>query len=73
MSEFNLLGRILLFLGIFLVFLGVVFLLAGKFSWPGKLPGDILIQRKNFVFYFPLGLCILLSIILTLIARIFRH
>lgn len=73
MSEFNLLGRILLFLGIFLVFLGVVFLLAGKFSWPGKLPGDILIQRKNFVFYFPLGLCILLSIILTLIARMFRH
>ncbi len=73
MSEFNLLGRILLFLGIFLVFLGVVFLLAGKFSWPGKLPGDILIQRKNFVFYFPLGLCILLSIILTLIAKIFKH
>lgn len=73
MSEFNLLGKMLLFLGILLAILGIVFLLAGKFSWPGKLPGDILIQKKNFVFYFPLGLCILLSIILTIIFRIFKH
>ena len=73
MSEFNLFGRTLLFFGIVLIILGTIFLLAGKLPFYGRLPGDIVIQRKNFVFYFPLGLCILISIILTIIFRIFRH
>lgn len=73
MPEFNLFGKTLLFFGIVLIILGVIFLLAGKLSFSGRLPGDIVIQRKNFIFYFPLGLCILISIILTIIFRIFRH
>ncbi|MFW6135168.1 MAG: DUF2905 family protein [Elusimicrobiota bacterium] len=32
----------------------------------------MVIKRKNFVFYFPLGLSILLSIILSIIFRFFR-
>jgi len=52
---------------------GLIFLLLDKLpSFSFRLPGDILIKRKNFVFYFPLGLCILISIILTLILRIFK-
>jgi len=31
------------------------------------LPGDIVIKKGNFTFYFPLGLSIIISIILTLI------
>ncbi len=73
MSEFNLWGKTFLFLGIILVILGIIFLLAGKLPFSGRLPGDIIIQRKNFVFYFPLGLCILLSIVLTLISYLFRR
>jgi len=73
MSEFNILGKILLFFGVALIILGGIFLLAGKLPFPGRLPGDIIIQRKNFVFYFPLGLCIVISIIFTIIFRIFRH
>jgi len=73
MSEFNLFGKTLLFFGIILIIMGVIFLLAGKLPFSGRLPGDIIIQRKNFIFYFPLGLCILLSIILTIIFRLFRH
>jgi len=73
MSEFNLFGRTLLFFGIVSIILGTIFLLARKLPFCGRLPGDIVIQRKNFVFYFPLGLCILISIILTIIFRIFRH
>ncbi|HEX68501.1 MAG TPA: DUF2905 domain-containing protein, partial [bacterium] len=39
----------------------------------GKLPGDILIKKKNFTFYFPLATCLILSILLTLILNlIFR-
>jgi hypothetical protein len=33
----------------------------------GRLPGDILIQKKNFTFYFPLATSIMLSVILGLI------
>jgi len=73
MSEFNLFGKVFLFLGIILIIIGAIFLLAGKFPFSGRLPGDIVIQRKNFIFYFPLGLSILLSIILTIIFRLFRH
>jgi hypothetical protein len=73
MSEFNIFGKILLFMGIILIVLGSIFLLMGKLPYSGKLPGDIIIHRKNYVFYFPLGLSILVSIILTIILQIFRH
>jgi len=67
------LGKTLLLFGVVLIILGTIFLLVGKLPFSGRLPGDIVIQRKNFVFYFPLGLCVLISIILTVIFRIFKH
>jgi len=73
MPEFNILGKTLLLFGVVLIILGTIFLLVGKLPFSGRLPGDIVIQRKNFVFYFPLGLCVLISIILTIIFRIFKH
>jgi hypothetical protein len=73
MLEFNMLGKTLLLFGVVLIILGVIFLLVGKLPFSGRLPGDIVIQRKNFVFYFPLGLSILISIVLTIIFRIFKH
>ena len=73
MSEFNILGKTLLFLGVVLIILGGIFLLVGKLPFSGRLPGDIIIHRKNFIFYFPLGLSILISIVLTIIFRIFKH
>ncbi|MCX7828314.1 MAG: DUF2905 domain-containing protein [Thermanaerothrix sp.] len=69
-------------LGKSLVLIGAVFLLAGvmvlglsKFNLPiGRLPGDIVITRKNFTFFAPLGsmlvLSIVLSVLLNLISRI---
>jgi hypothetical protein len=33
----------------------------------GRLPGDISIERENFRFYFPLGTCIVISIVLSVI------
>ena len=73
MPEFNMLGKTLLLFGVVLIILGAIFLLVGKLPFSGRLPGDIIIQRKNFFFYFPLGLCIVISIIFTIIFRIFRH
>jgi hypothetical protein len=67
------LGRLLIIIGVILVIVGAAFLLAPKIPWLGKLPGDISYKRGNFTFYFPLGTCILLSIILTLIFYLFRR
>lgn len=61
------LGRFLIILGLIFIGLGVIFILGGKISWFGRIPGDILIEKKNFTFYFPLATCLLLSLLLTLI------
>jgi len=60
-------GKFLMLLGLIVAAIGGLLLLSGKIPWVGRLPGDILIQRKNFTFYFPLATSILLSIILTLL------
>jgi hypothetical protein len=69
----NDLGRLLVVMGVILVLVGAVFLLAPKLPWLGKLPGDLSYQRGNFSLYFPLGTCIVISIILTLIMYLFRR
>ncbi len=66
------LGKFLLILGIVVALIGVLLIISVKIPWFGKLPGDILIQRKNFTFYFPLATGILLSLLLTLLFWIFR-
>jgi hypothetical protein len=67
------LGRLLIVVGVILVILGAVFLLAPKLPWLGRLPGDLSFTRGNFSFYLPLGTCIVISIILTLIFWLFRR
>ena len=62
-----------------LIILGVVFLVAGLL-WPfisklglGRLPGDIVVERPNFRFYFPIVTSIVLSILLSLAFWLFRR
>ena len=65
-------GKILIGIGIVIVLMGAVLILAGRlpgvFGPIGKLPGDILIKRDNFTFYFPITTSILASVILSLLA-----
>ncbi len=65
-------GKILIGLGLLLVLAGVVVLLMGKFPGFKSLPGDIVIKKENFTFYFPLGTSILISIVLTLVLFLWR-
>ena len=58
-----------------LITIGVILLVAGLL-WPvlsklgiGRLPGDIVIRREGFTFYFPVTTMILVSVVLTLIFR----
>ena len=63
----------------FLIGLGLVILLGGLL-WPllsriglGRLPGDIMYQRGNATFYFPLASSILVSIVLSLVLWLFNR
>ncbi len=64
-------GKFLIITGIIIVAIGALLFVTGKIPWIGKLPGDIVVQRKNFTFYFPLATSILLSIIISLILWFF--
>lgn len=68
----NPIAKFLVLAGLLLVAAGLLFLLADKLPWLGKIPGDITIRRDRFTFYFPLGTCILLSVILSLLYWLFR-
>jgi len=59
-------ARILILIGVLLVLLGL--------AWPWlsrlplfHLPGDIVIERENFRFYFPITTSIIISLILSII------
>jgi len=67
------LGKTLIILGGVLVVVGLLLTLGGKLPWLGRLPGDIVIQRDNFTFYFPLATSILLSVVLSLLFMLFRR
>ena len=61
------LGKLLVVLGVIVIAVGGLLLFSGKIPWIGRLPGDILIQKKNYTFYFPLATSIIISLIITLV------
>jgi len=63
------LGKTLMLVGGLLIAAG--FLL--QFTNLGRLPGDIVIRRKNATFYFPLATSLLLSLGLTLLLWLLRR
>ena len=66
-------GKTLLIAGLVIAGIGSVSYDRPQDSWLGRLPGDIAIKRENFSFYFPLGTCILISVVLSLIFWLFRR
>jgi ribose/xylose/arabinose/galactoside ABC-type transport system permease subunit len=66
------LAKFIIILGVVLILAGLVLLYAGKIPFFGKLPGDFLIRKKNFTFYFPLTTGIIISILVTLILFLVR-
>ena len=62
-----------------LIVLGAILLVVG-IAWPlitrlglGRLPGDIVVERGNYRFYFPIVTSLLISAIITLVAWLFRR
>ena len=78
MSGLESAARTLLFLGIVLLLVGGLLLLLAKMQVFGNwhVPGDMVIRRERFTFFFPvvsmLLLSLLLTVVLNVVLRIFR-
>ena len=72
MSPLGSLGKILLIFGVVIAGIGLIMILGDKIPWIGRLPGDIIVKRGKFTFYFPLMTCIIISLLLTLLFTLLR-
>jgi len=68
----NDLGKLLVIAGLVLVVVGAMLRSGVGRTWLGRLPGDINYSRSNFSFHFPIVTCIIVSVVLTLVLRLFR-
>lgn len=60
-------GKMLIILGLVIIVIGILIHFSDRIPMIGKLPGDIIVKKENFTFYFPLATSIILSIIVSLI------
>lgn len=69
-------GRAIVILGLAIAAIGLVIWLAPSMPLVnrlGRLPGDILVRRGNFAFYFPVVTSIVISLLLTMIFALLRR
>ena len=67
------LAKYIIAIGFIVVIFGIVIYFAGsKLHWLGRLPGDIRVEKENFKFYFPLTTMIIISVIVSLIYKLFQ-
>ena len=67
------LGKSLIFMGITIVVVGIALYVLPKINNLPKMPGDILIKKDNFTFYFPWVTSIIISIVLSLLFYVFSR
>ena len=65
-------GCMLVIVGLVLAGLGQIWVLAPNLPRLGRLPGDIVIERENSRFYFPIVTCIVISVVLSLVTWLIR-
>lgn len=63
-------GKLLVIVGLAIAAIGLLMSLGVPF---GRLPGDIVVRRGSFSFYFPIVTCILLSLLATIILSFLRR
>ena len=66
------LGRIMMLAGRLLFVLGLALSFLGR-TGIGRLPGDIVVERGNFTFYFPIVTSILLSLLVSWLLWLLRR
>ena len=68
----NELGKFLVIIGAIIAAVGGLLWVGFGKGWFGRLPGDVHYTRGNFSFYFPIVTCLLLSLLVTILLRLFR-
>jgi hypothetical protein len=63
----------LIVIGLVIIVVGGLLLFGGKIPFFGKLPGDIVIRRENFTFYFPIVSMLIASAVISLILFLLRR
>lgn len=71
MENITSVAKMLITFGLLMILGGGILLLFGRITPFGRLPGDVFIQRGNFVFFFPIVTCLLVSLLLTLLFNVF--
>lgn len=65
------LGKVLVLFGVTMVAMGLLLMFAERLPLGlGRLPGDIVIRKDNFTFYFPIVTSLIISLLLTVILNI---
>ena len=65
-------SRILILIGLAIVVIGLLWPWLSKLGL-GRLPGDIVVRREGFSFYFPIVTCLILSAVASLLFWLFRR
>lgn len=68
----NPVAKLLIIGGIVMIVAGLLWSVGSKFLHLGRLPGDIVVEKENFKFYFPIVTCIAVSVVLSLIMYVIR-
>ena len=65
-------AKIFIFIGVMFILIGIVLYLFKGFPL-FRLPGDIVIEKENFKFYFPITSMIIISVVLSLVFSFFSR
>jgi len=65
-------AKLLIITGLVMVGLGLLWMVGERFGL-GRLPGDIVVARGNFKFYFPLATSLVLSVVVSLLLWFFNR
>ncbi|CCJ06546.1 DUF2905 domain-containing protein [Methylocystis sp. SC2] len=65
-------ARFVIIAGLVMAGLGLLWMVGERFGL-GRLPGDLVVERGNFKFYFPLATSLILSVVGSLLLWIFSR
>jgi hypothetical protein len=68
----NPIAKLLVIGGAVLIVIGLLWQVGGRFLPLGRLPGDIVVEKENVKFYFPIVTCIVISVVLSLLMYVIR-
>jgi uncharacterized protein HemY len=63
-------GRLLVVVGLLIAGIGLLMTMGVPV---GRLPGDVVVRRGSFSFYFPITTCVVLSVLLTIVLSLLRR